>query len=327
MTIRAGAIVLALSAAMAAGCGGVSSPPSAVGLDAAGRLERLVSADARAHAVFHRLITANHDLCPRTGVVAGWSLHAASQYGPALRPLAEDRFGLDGDLPGVLAAAPDGPADRAGLAPGDLILAVNDTVLARGDDGARADYRGLARNLEHLDHALRDAASQPVRLTVRRAGEVRAVRLSPVPACAYSLHMEPGEVRNARADGRGVFISAGLTHFAARDEDLALLLGHELAHGVLEHRTADSRLTAAGRAPDAERRADRAGLCLALNAGYDMTGAPAFWRRFGAADWRVRYPQLGHPGAETRARVLEDALADLAAGRTPADCIVAAGAA
>ncbi|MBU4135541.1 MAG: peptidase M48, partial [Alphaproteobacteria bacterium] len=63
----------------------------------------------------------------------------------------------------------------------------------------------------------------------------------------------------------------------------------------------------------AERQADRVGLYLAARAGYDTAIAPAFWRRFGAYNWRVRYPQWGHPSAEARARALEAVQAEISA--------------
>lgn len=296
-------------AALFGGCAGLSDASSSSG-DAAERLARLVEADARVATVFHRLIAANVDICPVRGVAPGWSLHAASQYGPDLRPLAEGLHGLDRDLPGILAVAPNGPAARAGLAPGDLITAVDGQALSAGDATARPSYDGLAANLRTLDAAFRRG---PATLDVLRGGRAISVRVEPEPVCGYSVHVEPGSARNARSDGSGVFISAGLAGFAADDADLALVLGHELAHAVLQHRLPGGALTAAGRAGDAEREADRIGLCLARRAGYATDGAAAFWRRFGAADWRARYPQLGHPSAEARARALEAAAAELAA--------------
>jgi membrane-associated protease RseP (regulator of RpoE activity) len=319
----AGAMAVALGLLVAA-CS-TPAPGEAMapaGSDApAARLAALTALDRRVAAVGYRLTTANLDLCRSRQAVAGWSLHAASQYSGDLRPVAETRFGLDGDLPGILAVAADGPAARAGLDEGDLVLRVNGTALAPGDGQGPAAYDGLAANLAVLNRAL---AAGPVTLEVRRAGTDRTVTLRPVPACTTFFQVDPSNEYNARADGRGVFISSTLAAYAVGDDDLALILGHELAHNVLQHRPpptppGDPADTPAALPPGdprtAERDADRVGLFLAARAGFDTTGAADFWRRFGAINWRARYAQIGHASAESRARALEAVNAEIAAQR------------
>tara|TARA_R110002167_G_scaffold18451_6_gene69028 strand:- start:1847 stop:2854 length:1008 start_codon:yes stop_codon:yes gene_type:complete len=290
--------------------------------DPAARLEALVALDRRVAAVGYRLTTANVDLCASRRDVAGWTLHAASQYSDALRPIAEARFGLEGDLPGVLAVASESPASKAGLAAGDLLIRVNGMALLRGDTSGPPTHDGLAGNVDRLDRAL---AGGPVTLEVRRGDTSRTVIMQPVVACSSVFQVDPSDEYNARADGKGVFISSTMAAYAASDEDLAMILGHELAHNVLQHHPSPEPLGEPHDIPatalppgdlrTAERDADRVGLYLAVRAGFDMTGAPAFLRRFGADNWRVRYAQIGHASAEVRARALEDTQAEIAAQR------------
>ena len=72
---------------------------------------------------------------------------------------------------------------------------------------------------------------------------------------------------------------------------LALVLGHEFAHDLLHHRQRLDRVGVArgvlgelGSTPGslhaAEREADYVGLYLTARAGYDISHAPDFWRRF-----------------------------------------------
>ena len=290
----------------------------------AARAAALARLDARVGTVFFRLVTANLDLCPDKGRSAGWTLHAANQYSPQLRDVLTVDGDMRGDLPTVIAVAPDGPAAMAGLVPGDVILKVGNQTMAVGTEGRPARYEGVAVNLASLDSALRSEG--PMRLTVRRDGQDRDVSLSPVPACAYSVHLEPSSALNARADGRAVHISTALAAFARSDDDLALILGHELAHNVLEHREKFDReaparsvfgnLAVAPASLEAgERDADRTGLFLMARAGFAVEGAPAFWRAFGAANWRVRWAQWGHPSAERRAQLLEEVVAEIQALR------------
>ena len=324
--------LLILVAATLPGCGSGVSVPEA-GLEVAApaeqRLIALTDLDQRVARVGYRLSAANAELCPAVRNSAGWLLHAASQYSSELRPHAESRFGLDGDLPGLLAVPDGSAADRAGLRRGDLVLSVNGEALTRGVDRRTAAYEGVEANIRTLDLAL---AAGPVELGVRREGQDRTVRLTPQRACGYDVQLDPSDELNARADGKRLFITTAMAGFTATDDELALVLGHELAHHVLGHRgwhEAETRgrqtqtvpalsATAGG----TERQADRVGLYLAARAGYDTAVAPAFWRRFGEYNWRVRYPQWNHPSAEARARALESVQAEISARRASGQPLV-----
>lgn len=308
---------LALAASLAVVIGGCGST-SSTGLvdesqEASARLTSLTDLDQRVARVAWRLSQANAELCPTVRQSAGWALHSARQYSLELQPLAQDRFGLRGDLPGVLAAPDGSPAAEAGLRVGDLIVAVDGALLADGDGASRPSYDGLARNVARLDAALAEGAA---RVTLERSGETRIVEVRPVTACGYEVQLNPSDELNARADGRRLFISTALAGFTQSDDELSIILGHELAHHVLHHREW-SDVGGLGRSTndgagveavgDPERQADRVGLFLSARAGFDPGVAAPFWRRFGASNWRVRYPQLTHASAETRARRLDEA--------------------
>lgn len=320
---------LALAAIVAlcvAGCGGTTGSgrvgSAAGGQDPAARYAALRDLDARIGAVWRRLVEANVDLCPAVGPDAGWTLHAANQYGPELRPhLPPDMIG---DLPAVLAVAPGSPALSAGLEPGDVFLAIDGASFEVGAIGRSEDYEGVSRNLAKLEAAL--VADEPSALTVRRGAVTRDLALTPSKACAYQVHLDVSDELNARADGRGVFISSSLARFAGTDDELAVILAHELAHNVLRHRERFDREAPARRVfgnlainpsslLEAEREADRWGLYLMERAGFSGDVAPDFWRRFGAANWRVRWAQWGYPSAEGRAKQLEIVVAEIAALR------------
>ncbi len=325
------AAVLLLTAALSS-CGS-GAPVAEAGLEisapAEQRLVALTDLDQRVARVGYRLSEANAGLCPAVRNSAGWLLHAASQYSPELRPHARTRFGLDGDLPGLLSVPEGSAAALAGLRQGDLLLGVNGEALTRGVDRGPAAYEGVEANIRKLDLALADG---PVVLAVRRDGNDLSVTVTPQRACGYEVQLDPSDELNARADGKRLFITTAMAGFTATDDELAVVLGHELAHHVLGHRgwhEAETRgrqtqtvPALAGASGGAERQADRVGLYLAARAGFDTSVAPAFWRRFGAFNWRVRYPQWSHPSAEARARALEEVEAEISARRAAGQPLV-----
>lgn len=318
---------IAVAAALAATAVACSQTPASVSVagtdDAAARLSALTDLDERVARVAWRLSEANAGLCPAVRLSAGWALHSAKQYSEDLRPHAAERFGLRGDLPGVLSAPAGSPAAAAGLRRGDLLLDVDGRPLAAGDHAGAPSWDGLGRNLRLVDAALADGDA---RFRVQRGAETLELTVRPERACGYDVQLNPSDELNARADGRRLFISTALAGFAASDDELAVILGHELAHHVLRHRhwsetggaarqaNAEAWVTDGGQG-GAEQQADRVGLYLAARAGYDPAVAAPFWRRFGESNWRVRFPQVGHASAGSRARALEGVQLEIEAKR------------
>lgn len=331
---RLSAVAALALALVAGGCGHPAADTLAAPLDSspAARLEGLTQLDVRVADVAWRLALANADLCPVNHLRAGWTLQSANQYGMALQPLARQRFGLEGDLPGVLAAPPDSPAARAGLSPGDLIVAVNGQALAAGAAEAES-YDGLEANLTMLDAAV---ARGPARLKVRREGVEREAGIEPVLACANPAEVRAGGGSGAISRTGRILIPAGMAALARSDDELAFVIAHELAHAVLEHapRPGDPGVRGAanealtlrrGRTAGSEADADRLGLYLLARAGFAPGPAADFLVWYAERQGLPDSPQISlvsgslyrSPTGRRRALqpVLEDIAERLAAGR------------
>jgi hypothetical protein len=307
-------VALALLALV--GLSSCSTSPSsdlATPADPQHRLESLVAIDARVAHVGYKLSVANADLCAETTGLVGWSLHAASLYSSEMRPRVQEHYGLFGDLPGILYVTPGSPADAAGLKVGDLILSADGHDLQVGPLRREATYEAFAVNEDVVERAL---AEGPTSLRVQRRGGVVDVTVTPVRGCAYDFQVDPSPDFYARADADRVYISTALASYAADDTDLAVILGHELAHAALNH--AAQRGGMGGlpwRTAAREAEADRVGLYMMARADFDPVRGPAFWRRFGRDHWQARYAQWGHPSAEARARALDATAAEIARQR------------
>lgn len=271
-------------------------------------LEHRASEYARVYEITQRVSLANVEFCARRHRTIGVRLENLNDYGRGFRDAAQTLWQLD-NTPRVLWVGSGSPAALAGLQVGDRVVAVNGETIEVNRQASR-----------RASNAIRDAADDgPVSLQVRRGVEVIDVTATPRDDCGYDLYMVDDNSLNAAADGRTIYVFRGMLNFARTDEELALVLSHELAHNAMRHIEArmqnqmvgmagglllDVLAAAAGvntggaftdAASDVgamlfsqefEAEADYVGLYFMARAGYDITGAEAFWRRMA-----VEHPQ------------------------------------
>lgn len=284
-------------------------------------LEALRAQDLRVATIAFRLATAGVKLCDRRVPQVGLVLHDAAQYSPSLRPVAARHFGL-GAGPSISAIVPGSPAALAGLRADDALIAVNGVAVTTADGGARrASFAGIARAMAALDAAF---ARGPAVLTMRRAERSFDAEIRPVEACPSEVQLIPSAKHDAAADGHYVQVTSAMVDYAARDDELAMVIAHELAHNILRHR---ARLDAQGvpsglfskfgknaaRIRATEIEADRVGLQLVALAGYDVEAAPAFWRRFGKDHGFGIFADATHPSWRKREAALRQMIDEIGA--------------
>jgi Zn-dependent protease with chaperone function len=273
--------------------------------------------DLRVALVAYRLALAGAPLCTERYPITGMLFHHLAEYEPADRPLMIARYGLDRG-PGVLTVVSNSPAARAGLIAGDVLLAVNGRPLPTGASVAaepnREKWRQLAEEAEaELETALRRG---PAELRVLREGRELTIRLGSLPACLGRVRLARSTQVNAFATGRTVVMTTAMLRFLRSDGELAVVLGHELAHNIFGHRqmrNEDGILRGLGIKPSSvwkrEEAADRFGLRLMSAANYDLDAAIPFWRRYlRKYDW---FPQIfrSHPSLGARERIAAEEIA------------------
>lgn len=184
---------------------------------------------------------------------------------------------------------PASPAAAADVRSGDQILAVNGT------------HPGAPHDVFEL---LRDEPDPRPRLMLGRVGRTLEVELQRVPACSFEVGVEWTQViRTGRLRHDHAGVSVGMVRFVENDDELAVVIGHELAHRILGGRDASY--------PENELKADELGLYLTARAGYDESVAPAFWERFALEKpWMIRWETDSKRAKEpAHARVAERLLA------------------
>jgi hypothetical protein len=264
---------------------GASAAPVVAASPAPDRWETLRALDLRVASVAYKLLLANTQLCPKAlAPQRGFVVHSIDQYDPADRQGAAHSFAL-GSRVSVMAVVASSAAQRSGLKSDDKLVSVNGRALNLG--GASSGARPVGTAVAFAQNILaEEMAKGEVSLRISRDGQFHAVRFTADIGCAAEVELIAGGEVNAWADGKRIIVSDGIIAHCATDDDLALVIAHELAHNLLGHGAGPSpagvrpHFSITG-APSAETRemeeeADRLRVRLASAAGFDLRGALSF---------------------------------------------------
>lgn len=279
--------------------------------------------DYRVTRIAYRIATAAAPYCPDKAPLSGLQFHHLADYLPPDQAGMIARFGLDRG-PGVLSVVEGGPAAAAGLVAGDVILEANGVALALSRSELALLPPGRARGAREAVEArfaaqtLRGAAN----LIVLRGGRHLALRLAARPGCPAQARLARSLEARAVTDRGQIVLTTALLGEVHSDDELAVIIAHELAHIVLKHADQLSQSpeplidvtgVRAGRVYRTEVEADRLGLRLAWAAGFDLRVAIPMWRRLYAKHDGPRLFRT-HPSLRVRERLIHETLAQLQAG-------------
>ncbi len=233
-------------------------------------------------------------LCPYTNTALGLLVVNDPSIPQPRRGQDKNVAGSGGLL--VAAVAPGSPADNVGLRKGDTIVAIANVNLTGRT--AINDYYRLTSKLP---------TSVPLSLRHTRANVLTDTSVAAETICGYPVMGILGNSVNTYANGAAVFINEAMIRFAQSADELAIAIGHQLAHNILHQR----RKNAAGittnkllaklledvggtrQSPkleinknkvyslQEENEADYLGLYITAMGGYNIEGAVDFWRRTG----------------------------------------------
>jgi predicted Zn-dependent protease len=165
-------------------------------------------------------------------------------------------------------------------------------------------------------------------------------------ACDYPVELGTSSEVNAYADGQRIVIELGMMRVAQRDEELALVIAHELAHNAMGHSDAAATNAVLGGAlglladialgvatngvyvgtgyteigaevgaeihsVEFEQEADYVGMYILKRAGFPIGDAPDFWRRMAMESPDTIKLRTTHPTSPERFVALKAAIAEI----------------
>lgn len=195
-------------------------------------------------------------------------------------------------------------ADLAGLKPGDLIKEINGKEIK--------DDEQIAFEID-----------KPNTIIVERDGDMLSFEVKPKEIPYVRIRIKQTGKINAYAKFSGIQFTSGMVHFVEDDDELAVIMGHEVAHLVSKHLPKNMSMAAlcgvlggltgpfapvttqALYAPYSrlnEREADYLGLLYADIAGYDIEKGIELWKRFALEIPKSRSKSflLTHPASPER---------------------------
>ena len=264
----------------------------------------------------------------KTRAIIGITYANKHNFDGEYRDAAISKFGL-GDALKVTSVVEHSPAHDGGIQKGDLLLSVNNKDVPIGGKASKSFYVLLKKETED---------NYQLSFKVKRNGVNEIINVTTVETCDYPLNIVKGDAVNAYADGNQIVFFQGMMDFAKTDNELALVIGHELAHNSMRHIDA-RRINAiggflvdllfaalgantqglftkmAGQAysQEFESEADYVGLYINELAGYEIMDAAYFWRRMG-----VKHPgsidknhAASHPSSPERFVAIDDTIEEI----------------
>lgn len=252
---------------------------------------------------------------------------------------------------GRMAAAPSrAPRSRRRKDAPAPALTAADSVLTLGLRTGPDPMIGLP---SLIGRAPDDSSGDSVVLTVSREemdgdGQPRDVTVQPEWVCGGRAVAVKSNALNAWTDGKLISVTSGMLRFAVSDEELGLVVAHEVAHNIMGHIDAKRANAAMGTifgalidiaaatqgvntngdftriggelgamvfSQEFELEADLVGLYLLARAGIPANGALQFWRRMAVEDPDMIQFAASHPTAPRRFVALEAGLAEIEAKR------------
>lgn len=300
------------------------------------QIQNFRAQEARLQNVSFKVLTANVKDCGGNIIPSlGFRALAQDDVGEAKRAVTVAALQLDIDRPTVISVVEGGPAAKAGMLVGDVVIRVDGRMAPK--KAWPSWLRGYVNNV---------GSTRPMSIEVRRKGQTKMLAATPVFTCNIPVELEQDNDLNAYTDSKKIVLNTGIMRIAQNDEEIAVIVSHELAHVTMGHRQkkeqnqmvgmavgfmADVAAAAAGvnthgagmkdgaalgmlaYSQAFEREADYVGSYYAVKAGYQNAALAGerFWRAMGQENPKNIFFAGTHPTSPERSLQMQKTFAEI----------------
>ena len=200
----------------------------------------------------------------------------------------------------ILYVVKGSPAQKAGLRAGDYIVST------------------VGKTVSPKHKLIQNQIEESGTISVRRGDALKRFDITSETICDYNVILKQTPTINAYANGRSIVMTSGMMNFATKDEEIAYILGHELAHNAMGHirKTVSNYILSLGahrHTRPFESEADYVGLYYMARAGYALSNVEDIWRRLAVTNPKSAARAKTHPTYPDRYLSIEAARAEIKA--------------
>ena len=260
--------------------------------------KKYLSYKQRLHKVSYPILKSASQFCSNKQLNSiGAQGIASADFEGGWKVTANKIFGGDEFI--ITWVAENGPAAKAGLAINDKVLALNGVIYGNNQQQHKKFYAETAR--------IKTSESPVTYLKIKRNQQLINLTINQERICGYPVVLADSDSVNVYADGKRIIITKGMLRFARNDQDLSLVIAHELGHNLMGHldkKQSNSMLGtlldlaaaangintrgtfgnagASAFSQDFEAEADYVALYYMNAAGLPLEGVANFWREMAA---------------------------------------------
>lgn len=160
-----------------------------------------------------------------TRPVLGWLYGNVYDFESKMRATAKRELKLSETIQ-VLLIVQNSPMSQADIQVGDQIIGINTYRTNTEEDAGKALHEWIK---EHV------IPKQAITITLKRDQQIIERVVIPEQSCDFYVRLSSGSEINAYADGKNIIIPRGMMRFAATDDELAVVIAHEIGHNLMEH--------------------------------------------------------------------------------------------
>ena len=272
-----------------------------------------------------KINNSNADICKKVGFSSGITYANNHSLGIKISKYFPTELNIDDQI-SIIHIANNSSAEKAGLKVGDKIVTIDNYEFPKGK-------KAVQKVLKYFE---KKESNKTQEIQIQRNGEIKSLSFEKDKICDYPIILTQDNIVNAFADGERILMTQGIVNYSKDENEIALIIAHELAHNDRGHLEAKKKNmlvlgsvgfildlmtiyysggTAGGNAENTdlwtqigaqaysvefEKDADYGGVYYAERAGYDISNAHKFWERIGSENPKQIAISSTHPATAER---------------------------